>query len=118
MVNGALAQPVLSEELRKNERQVLLVWLDGGMSQLESWDPKPRTRYGGPLRAIPTAIPGLHVSELMPRVAQRMQHLSLVRSMKTERCSLAMIPITGQVLTSDLATKQPSTSAPMIGMSK
>lgn len=79
-----LLQPAVAEELRKSEKQVLLIWLDGGMSQLESWDPKPSTPFGGPFRAIPTSLPGVHVSELMPRIAQRMQHLALVRTMHTE----------------------------------
>ena len=45
---GAIFQPAVAEELSRNDRQVLLMWLDGGMSQLESWDPKPNTRFGGP----------------------------------------------------------------------
>ena len=81
---GSLLQPAVAQELAKNDRQVLLIWLDGGMSQLESWDPKPNTQFGGPFRAIPTSVPGVHVSELMPRIANQMHHLALVRSMKTE----------------------------------
>ena len=49
---SALANPLVAEELKKQKRQVLFVWLDGGMSQLESWDPKPNTPFGGPFRAI------------------------------------------------------------------
>ncbi|MEK6234859.1 MAG: DUF1501 domain-containing protein [Planctomycetales bacterium] len=79
-----LGGPVIAEELAKNDRQVLLVWLDGGMSQLETWDPKPNTRYGGPYRAIATSTPGTHVSELLPGTAQVMHKLALVRTMKTE----------------------------------
>ena len=81
---GGLAQPAIAEALKDNDRQVLLVWLDGGMSQLESWDPKPNTRYGGPYRSIATSVPGTHVSELLPHTAQQMHKLSIVRSMKTE----------------------------------
>lgn len=81
---SGLLHPVCAEELAKNDRQVLLIWLDGGMSQLESWDPKPNTQFGGPFRAIPTSVPGVHVSELMPRIAKLMHHLAVVRSMKTE----------------------------------
>jgi len=40
------------------------------LSQLESWDPKPKTDTGGPFRAIPTSVPGLHISELLPATAQ------------------------------------------------
>jgi hypothetical protein len=81
---GGLLQPAVAEELKKSDKQVLLVWLDGGMSQLESWDPKPNTQFGGPYRSIPTSLPGVHVSELMPRLAKMMNKLAVVRSMKTE----------------------------------
>src|SRR2546430_13570605 len=81
---SALANPLVAEELKKQKRQVLFVWLDGGMSQLESWDPKPNTQFGGPFRAIPTSVPGLHISELWPRTAKLMHHLALVRSMCTK----------------------------------
>ena len=81
---AGLLQPAVAEELKKNDRQVLLVWLDGGMSQLESWDPKPNTQFGGPFRSIATSQTGLHISELMPKVARQMHRLSLVRNMKTE----------------------------------
>ena len=81
---GGLTQPALAEALKKSDKQVLLMWLDGGMSQLESWDPKPNTPFGGPFRSIPTSVTGVHVSELMPRVAKQMHHLAVVRSMKTE----------------------------------
>ncbi len=80
---GGLVQPAIGEELKKQEKQVLLLWLDGGMSQLESWDPKPNTQFGGPYRSIPTSLPGIHISELMPRTAAMMHHLAVVRSMET-----------------------------------
>jgi hypothetical protein len=70
--------------LQRSAKQVLFIWLDGGISQLESWDPKPNTEFGGPFRAIPTSVPGIHVSELLPQTAQQMQHLAIVRSLCTE----------------------------------
>jgi hypothetical protein len=79
---GLLASPV-AQALRSKQRQVLMIWLDGGMSQLESWDPKPGTVHGGPFRAIPTSVDGVQVSELMPHTAKRMHHLSVIRNMKT-----------------------------------
>lgn len=79
-----LVQPAFAEQLKKKSKQVLFIWLDGGMSQLESWDPKPNTQFGGPFRAIPTAVPGIHISELLPKSAKQMQHLSIVRSLCTK----------------------------------
>lgn len=81
---GSLLQPAVGEQLRQRDRQVLFVWLDGGMSQLESWDPKPHTQFGGPFRAIATSVPGVHISELMPASARIMHHLAVVRSVHTQ----------------------------------
>jgi hypothetical protein len=80
---GGLTQPIVANEIKKKHKQVLFIWIDGGMSQLESWDPKPGTKFGGPFRAIPTAVPGIHVSELLPRTAGQMKHLALIRSLHT-----------------------------------
>lgn len=81
---GGLVQPAIAEELKKSNKQVLFIWIDGGMSQLESWDPKPNSQFGGPFRAIPTSLTGVQISELMPRMAKQMHHLSLVRSIRTQ----------------------------------
>lgn len=81
---GSLTEPILAESIRRRAKQVLFIWIDGGMSQLESWDPKPNTQFGGPFRAIPTAVPGIHISELLPKSAAQMKHLALVRSLCTQ----------------------------------
>jgi hypothetical protein len=65
------------------QRRVLVVWLHGGASQLETWDPKPGTDTGGPFQAIPTSVPGVHVCELLPHTAKQMHRLALVRSVNT-----------------------------------
>ncbi len=75
---------LLGRALQARGRQVLFIWLDGGMSQLESWDPKPGSDFGGPFRAIPTSVPGVHVSELLEHTARRMHKLAVVRSMSTK----------------------------------
>jgi hypothetical protein len=81
---GGLLAPNVARALQSKQRQVLMIWLDGGMSQLESWDPKPGTDHGGPFRSIPTSVPGVHVSELMPHSAKRVHKLAIVRSMSTK----------------------------------
>lgn len=81
---GGLLTPVVAAELKKQEKQVLFIWLDGGMSQLESWDPKPNTQFGGPYRAISTSIPGVQISELLPHTAKQLHHISIVRSVHTQ----------------------------------
>ena len=81
---AALAQPTLAEAMKQKEKQVLFVWIDGGMSQLESWDPKPNTQFGGPFRSIPTSVPGTHFCELLPQTAKQAHHLTIVRSVCTK----------------------------------
>ena len=79
----ALASPALAGELKKGQKRVILLWLAGGASQLETWDPKPGVPTGGPFRAIPTDVPGLHISELMPQMAKRMKTTCVIRSLNT-----------------------------------
>src|SRR4051794_38389415 len=80
---AGLTTPAVAQQLKKDRRQVLFVWLDGGMSQLESWDPKPNTPFGGPYRAISTSVPGIHISETLEHSAKQMHHLALLRSVCT-----------------------------------
>jgi hypothetical protein len=81
---SGLVAPAVSAELARRERQVLLVWLHGGASQLETWDPKPKTSTGGPFRDIETSVPGVRISELLPRTARLMHHMALVRGVNTK----------------------------------
>jgi Protein of unknown function (DUF1501) len=77
-------QPALAETLKNTNKQVLFIWLDGGISQLESWDPKPTSPFGGPFRPIQTSVPGLNICELLPSSAKLMHHLAVVRSLCTK----------------------------------
>jgi hypothetical protein len=80
---ASMTSPAASAALAQEGKQILLVWLAGGASQLETWDPKPKTRNGGPFRAIDTAVPGIQICELLPRTAQQMRHLCLIRGVNT-----------------------------------
>ncbi|HUS06123.1 MAG TPA: DUF1501 domain-containing protein [Bryobacteraceae bacterium] len=57
----------------------ILLWLEGGPSQVDTWDPKPNSAF----KPISTNVSGIQVSELLPQVAKRMDKLSIVRSMQT-----------------------------------
>jgi hypothetical protein len=76
--------PTVSAELTKKQRQVLVIWLAGGASQLETWDPKPKTDTGGPFRSIETSVPGVRISELLPGTARQMHRMALLRSVNTK----------------------------------
>jgi uncharacterized protein (DUF1501 family) len=80
---GGMFQPLLAGELQKKHKHVIMVWLAGGVSQLETWDPKPGTNTGGPCQAIPTSVTGIHISELLPLTAKQMHHLALIRGVNT-----------------------------------
>jgi uncharacterized protein (DUF1501 family) len=75
----AQAQP----SQRSRSTAVILFWMWGGPSQFETFDPKPDApaEYRGPFRPIRTAVPGLDVCELFPRLAQQARRLTLVRSL-------------------------------------
>jgi len=75
--------PVLADELRKNDKRVILLWLAGGASQLETWDPKPGRPTGGPFRAIQTSLPGVEISELLPKMSTRLSRTAILRGMDT-----------------------------------
>jgi hypothetical protein len=79
-----LRSEAIASELKKQNKRVILLWLAGGASQFETWDPKPGAKTGGPFRAIPTNVTGIHISELLPELAQRMQHTAIIRSLNTK----------------------------------
>ena len=62
---SSFTRPAIAAELARKQRQVLVIWLAGGASQLETWDPKPKTDTGGPFRSIETSVPGVRISELL-----------------------------------------------------
>ncbi|WP_152053708.1 DUF1501 domain-containing protein [Tautonia marina] len=84
-VAGFAGRPMttLASDLQRSGRQILVIFLAGGSSQLETWDPKPGTATGGPFRAIETSVPGVRISELLPRTAPLMHHLALLRGLNT-----------------------------------
>jgi uncharacterized protein (DUF1501 family) len=65
-----------------DRKSVILIWLSGGPSQLDTWDPKPDAppEVRGPFRSIATKVPGVRVCEHLPLQASVMDCLALVRS--------------------------------------
>jgi hypothetical protein len=66
----------------KNDKSVILVWLDGGPSHMESYDPKPEapSDYRGPFGALQTNVPGMIVSETLPLHSKLADKMAYVRS--------------------------------------
>jgi uncharacterized protein (DUF1501 family) len=67
----------------RGEKSCIFIFQYGGLSQLDSWDPKPDgpTEIRGPYRPISTAVPGFRVGELMPRLARMADRYAVIRSM-------------------------------------
>src|SRR2546421_53772 len=78
-VGGRLA--ARADELKKQNKACILLWMAGGPSQFETLDPKPGAPGQGPTTAVGTAVPGIRIAEHMPRMAGVMNDLALIRSM-------------------------------------
>jgi hypothetical protein len=79
---GELAAVAAPDANRR--RSCILLWMDGGPSQTDTFDLKPGHANGGPFRPIATTVPGIRISEHLPQVARHMDRLALVRSMNSK----------------------------------
>lgn len=65
---------------KQTAEHVILFWNGGGMSHLDTWDPKPGRPTQGELEPIDTSVAGIQISEIFPQFAKQMQHVALIRS--------------------------------------
>ena len=65
-------------------KRAIFVYLQGGPSHIDTFDPKPGRTTGGPYKPVATAIPGVYLGEHLPKLAAQMQHFALVRSMSSK----------------------------------
>jgi uncharacterized protein (DUF1501 family) len=79
---GALADEAAKNPQRK--RSCILLWMNGGPSQLDTFDLKPGTEHGGPFKEIDTNVPGIKISEHLPKIAQHADQMAIIRSMSTK----------------------------------
>ena len=73
---------VHADELKKNHKSAILLWMGGGPATIDLWDLKPGAATGGPFKPISTSG-DLQICEHLPLVAKQMHNLSVVRSMST-----------------------------------
>jgi hypothetical protein len=69
--------------VKRKAKSCILLWMDGGPSQFETFDPKPGASTGGPTKAIDTAVDGIRISENLPLIAKKMKDLAVVRSVRS-----------------------------------
>ena len=73
-----------ADEVRKQHKVVILLWMAGGPSQFETFDPKPGAQTQGPTRAVRTAAPCVAIAEHWTRTATLTRELAIIRSMTTK----------------------------------
>src|SRR5260370_15745554 len=78
----ALAKDVAAHPKRR--KSCILLWMNGGPSQMDTFDLKPGHVNGGPYKEIRTAVPGIKISELLPRVARQMDRMAVIRSLSPQ----------------------------------
>ena len=72
-----------AEQLRRNHKSLIILWMGGGPATIDIWDLKPGRPTGGEFRAIDTAAAGVRISEHMPTVGRQMRNLAIIRSLTT-----------------------------------
>lgn len=72
-----------ADELRKRGKRMILLWMDGGPSQFETFNPKIGSKNQGPAKAIKTKLPGVEFAEYWPKMAETADKLAIIRSMDT-----------------------------------
>ncbi len=80
------ASPLATGDDASDHREktaVIMVWKPGGCSHIDTYDPKPHagSEYRGPFSTIPTQVPGMHFTELLPRQAKIADKFTILRSM-------------------------------------
>jgi hypothetical protein len=92
-----LGQPLAASAARSSERNCIFIWLSGGPSQFETFDPKPGANDAvrGPYGAIGTSVPGTAFCELLPQLAQRADQLTVIRSLMHENAGHNSVAMAG-----------------------
>jgi hypothetical protein len=68
----------------RRAKACVLVWLNGGPSHIDTFDPKPGQPTNGPFKPIDTAVEGVQISEHLPRLAGQAKHLAVIRSLTSK----------------------------------
>ena len=76
-----LAGPDRKKRGASRPTSLITLFLAGGPSQLETWDPHPGTAIGGPTRSVKTTVPGVSIADGYPQVAEILNELTVIRSM-------------------------------------
>ncbi len=73
-----------SRRAEERPKSLITLWMNGGMSQLETWDPHPGTASGGEVKDIATRAKDVRISEMLPQVAEQLDSCLLIRSLTSK----------------------------------
>src|ERR1051325_7898548 len=65
----------------QRRRSCILLWMNGGPSQMDTFDLKPGHANGGPFQEINTSVPGIRISQHLPKIARNMHDIAIIRGM-------------------------------------
>lgn len=89
---GELArQAAAAPAAPRKPKSCILLWMDGGPSHIDTFDPKPEAGADirGTTETIATSVPGIHICEKLPRCARLMEHAAIIRGMSTDEADHA-----------------------------
>lgn len=81
---GLFHSPAVAADAPRRRKRCILLWMNGGASQIDTFDMKPGRRTGGPFRPIQTNVTGVQICEYLPRMARQVDKLAIIRSMRTQ----------------------------------
>lgn len=84
--SGAAKQPAAPRPPQvATAKQVIYLYMAGGQSHLDTWDPKESGKVSGPVKPIATTVDGIRVSEYLPLSARQMHHVAVIRSLASNQ---------------------------------
>src|SRR5262245_27209566 len=81
---GLFHSHTIAQETARRSKRCILLWMNGGASQIDTFDMKPGRPTGGPFRPIQTNVNGIQICEYLPRLARMTDKLAIIRSMRTQ----------------------------------
>ncbi|HWG43881.1 MAG TPA: DUF1501 domain-containing protein [Gemmataceae bacterium] len=81
---GLFQSQSIAAQTKQRGKRCILLWMNGGASQIDTFDMKPGRPTGGPFRPAATKIAGIQICEYLPRMAEQIDKLAIIRSMRTQ----------------------------------
>ncbi len=74
----------IAAEAKRSGKRCIMLYMEGGVSQIDTFDMKPGRPTGGEFRPVQTKVTGIQVCEYLPNIARHADKLGIIRSMRTK----------------------------------